>query len=84
MLGASSDHLVVDSGRHRVFVGAEMTFHLNYSALLRAMTSPFVTKVVKVASSVSPVKVHRGDVGQVHRNVAFAADSRDRAARSVI
>jgi hypothetical protein len=27
-------------------MGAEMTFQLNYSALVRAMTSPFVAKVV--------------------------------------
>ena len=47
ILGASSDHLVVDSGRHRLAVGAEMTFQLDYSALVRAMTSPFVGKVMK-------------------------------------
>jgi predicted amino acid racemase len=46
VLGASSDHFIVDSGRHRLAVGAEITFQLNYSALVRAMTSPFVSKVV--------------------------------------
>ena len=50
ILGASSDHLIVDSGRDRLPVGAEITFQLNYSALVRAMTSPFVTKVVKLQS----------------------------------
>jgi hypothetical protein len=30
-----------------VCVGAEIAFHLNYSALVRAMTSPFVAKVMK-------------------------------------
>lgn len=44
LLGASSDHLIVDTSRHPVKVGAEMSFQLNYSALLRAMTSPFVVK----------------------------------------
>ncbi|POF32117.1 alanine/ornithine racemase family PLP-dependent enzyme [Roseibium marinum] len=44
VLGASSDHLVVDAGTCHVTAGSEMTFQLNYSALLRAMTSPFVTK----------------------------------------
>ena len=47
ILGASSDHLIVDSG-HRMQVGAEVTFQLTYSALVRAMTSPFVAKVMKV------------------------------------
>ncbi len=45
-LGASSDHLIVDPGCDHLFVGTEITFHLNYSALVRAMTSPFVDKVV--------------------------------------
>ncbi len=44
-LGASSDHLIVES-EHCLPVGAEISFQLNYSALVRAMTSPFVTKVV--------------------------------------
>ena len=50
MLGASSDHLIADAGRHRLCVGAEVTFQLNYSALVRAMTSPFVAKVMGVQS----------------------------------
>ena len=49
LLWGSSDHLVVASGVGRVAVGSEMTFQLNYSALLRAMTSPFVTKSYKSA-----------------------------------
>lgn len=48
VLGASSDHLVVDSGDRNLPVGAELTFQLNYSVLLRAMTSPFVAKVLTV------------------------------------
>ncbi len=46
ILGASSDHLITNSGRSGLSVGAEITFQLNYSALVRAMTSPFVAKVV--------------------------------------
>lgn len=46
ILGASSDHLVVDAGSPPIEVGAEIRFQLDYSALLRAMTSPFVTRVM--------------------------------------
>lgn len=45
ILGASSDHLVVDTGDTRCSVGSELSLGVNYSALVRAMTSPFVTKV---------------------------------------
>jgi predicted amino acid racemase len=49
---ASSDHLIVESmGSHkRLCVGGQIPFQLNYSALLRAMTSPFVTRVMKQSS----------------------------------
>lgn len=43
--GASSDHLVLESTDRALPIGAEVTFQLNYSALLRAMTSPFVGKL---------------------------------------
>ena len=43
ILGASSDHLVVESERC-LAIGTEISFQLNYSALMRAMTSPFVIK----------------------------------------
>jgi predicted amino acid racemase len=45
VLGASSDHLVLDGGPHRYAVGAELSFGLDYGALVGAMTSPFVAKV---------------------------------------
>lgn len=45
ILGASSDHLVVQSNRTDLFVGQELPFQVNYSALIRAMTSPYVVKV---------------------------------------
>lgn len=44
MLGTCSDHLVVESKGIDLFVGQELTFQLKYSALLRAMTSPYVLK----------------------------------------
>lgn len=47
VLGASSDHLVVVDERDRYPVGAEMAFGLDYGALVRAMTSPFVAKVLR-------------------------------------
>lgn len=43
VLAASSDHLVLET-RCRMTPGTEIRFGLNYSALLRVMTSPFVTK----------------------------------------
>lgn len=56
IIGASSDHLVVDSGRNQLSVGTEIAFQLNYSALLRAMTSPFVAKRTKAQAVISQVR----------------------------
>lgn len=53
ILGASSDHLIVDSASDDLVVGQEMTFGLNYSALIRAMTSPFVSKNFRCRDDVS-------------------------------
>jgi len=47
ILGASSDHLVIDCGNHSLPVGAEVTFMVNYGALVDAMTSPFVAQVMQ-------------------------------------
>lgn len=46
VLGASSDHLVLDveESFKRVEVGDIISFRVNYGALLQAMTSPFVNK----------------------------------------
>ena len=55
IVGASSDHLIVDSGIDCLPVGDEMKFQLNYSALIRAMTSPFVAKVVTIQNRSAPV-----------------------------
>ena len=49
ILAASSDHLVVDVSNYhgRMKVGTELPFQLDYSALLRAMTSPFIPKIMQ-------------------------------------
>ena len=49
--GASSDHLLVESSGEPLQVGSEVRFEPNYSALLRAMTSPFVAKVEMARTS---------------------------------
>ena len=51
ILGASSDHLIVNPGAMRLEVGGQVRFEPNYSALLRAMTSPFVAKVERGAAA---------------------------------
>lgn len=48
VIDASSDHLIVHTAQHKLAVGTEMRFQLNYSALTRAMTSSFVSKVMTV------------------------------------
>lgn len=47
IVGSSSDHLVVASNPEYLPVGRKVTFQVNYSALIRAMISPFVTKTIK-------------------------------------
>ena len=49
VMGGSSDHLILDSDSDDLPVGTEVTFQLNYSALVRAMTSPFVSKIMTSA-----------------------------------
>lgn len=44
IIGASSDHLILDSGDRVLKIGEEVRFDLDYGALLAAMTSPFVRK----------------------------------------
>jgi len=43
-LGASSDHIILDAGDTDILVGSEVAFDLDYSSLLRAMTSPYVSR----------------------------------------
>mgnify|MGYP001197279437 FL=1 len=49
VMGGSSDHLILESEHDDLSVGSEVTFLLNYSALVRSMTSPYVTRVVMPA-----------------------------------
>jgi predicted amino acid racemase len=44
IIGASSDHIIVDAREEDLEVGDEVEFELNYTALLSAMTSPYVEK----------------------------------------
>jgi predicted amino acid racemase len=46
VLSASSDHLIVDAAGTDMAPGTEVSFGLDYRALLRAMTSPYVAKVM--------------------------------------
>ena len=57
IIGVSSDHLILASGDRHLTVGAEIKFQLNYSALVRAMTSPFVARVVRARERHSLDKV---------------------------
>ncbi|TVQ22160.1 MAG: alanine/ornithine racemase family PLP-dependent enzyme [Leptolyngbya sp. DLM2.Bin15] len=44
ILGASSDHIILNGENHGLQTGDEVTFNLDYGGLLSAMTSPFVKK----------------------------------------
>ncbi|MCF7824691.1 MAG: alanine racemase [Candidatus Marinimicrobia bacterium] len=45
ILGASSDHIIVNAKDEELKVGDELEFDLNYAALLAVMTSRYVNKV---------------------------------------
>jgi len=44
ILGASSDHLILDAKEIDLKIGDEVEFDVNYGAMLAAMTSPYVSK----------------------------------------
>jgi len=44
VIGASSDHLIILHSKNHIEVGNELEFDINYSALLRLSTSPYVKK----------------------------------------
>ena len=44
ILGASSDYLVIDILDNAFQIGQKLSFSLNYEALLRTMTGPFINK----------------------------------------
>lgn len=54
ILGASSDHLVVDVSDVDVALGDELAFAPGYSALVRSMTSPFVAKQYRSRGAAPP------------------------------
>lgn len=62
VLGASSDHLILESSGKYLSVGTEVRFLPNYSAVLRAMTSPFVTKVLNGQG----VQTHKSSTRPMH------------------
>ncbi|MBN1901098.1 alanine/ornithine racemase family PLP-dependent enzyme [Candidatus Sumerlaeota bacterium] len=47
IIGATSDHIVLDSGESDLTPGQAVSFDLNYIALCAAMASPYVQKVKK-------------------------------------
>lgn len=44
IIGASSDHLILDAKTTNLRVGSEVEFDVNYSTLLKVMPSPYVKK----------------------------------------
>ncbi len=44
ILGATSDHVIIDCENKELKVGDEVRFNLNYGALLAVMTSSYITK----------------------------------------
>ena len=47
ILGASSDHIIINAKQSEIKVGDTIKFNLNYGALLSAMTSPYIIKIYK-------------------------------------
>ena len=47
ILGASSDHIIIDTKQSEINVGDTVEFNLNYGALLSSMTSPYIIKIYK-------------------------------------
>lgn len=64
ILGASSDHLVLEAQHSAPGVGDELRFGVNYSALLRAMTSGSVTPYYFEASPASAASPDLLDAGR--------------------
>lgn len=67
IVAASSDHLIVNVGNAKIAVGSKLAFEPTYSALLRAMTSPFVAKVMV------PIGMHATSHSQVDDAVELLA-----------
>lgn len=56
IIGASSDHMIVDVKENTVNVGDQLYFHLTYGAQLSAMTSPYIEKVFLNGDDLMPAK----------------------------
>jgi ornithine racemase len=74
ILGASSDHIVLDvrdnSSSNHFNVGSEVRFNLDYGGLLSAMTSPFVQKhFVGWSDAYGPIVTKRTYSQAKHRSV---------------
>jgi predicted amino acid racemase len=71
IVGASSDHLVLESGLP-LRVGEEMGFAPSYSALLRAMTSPFVERrcLKEVSAARGPGEWSSGEAARFARDTS--------------
>ena len=52
IIGSSSDHLIMEDRRRTLNIGSEVSFGLNYGALLAAMTSPFIQKEFIISNAV--------------------------------
>ncbi len=63
IIGASSDHLVLDTGTTAPAVGTELRFGVGYSSLLRSMTSPFVGRLLISEAVAGPDGRVRSDPG---------------------
>ncbi len=61
VLGASSDHLVLNVREPGLEVGDEVRFDVGYGALLRAMASPYVEKIYWPQSHPAIGRSHRVD-----------------------
>ena len=55
ILGASSDHMIVNSKLINLTIGNQLAFDLNYAALLSAMTSPYVIKMKEKVLNINRV-----------------------------
>jgi len=57
IIGSSSDHIILDTKDAVLAPGDEVRFYMNYGAMLRAMTSPYVYKTyVHGAATTEPYK----------------------------
>ena len=82
VLGASSDHLVVDLAHHDGAVGDELAFGVGYSALLRASTSPFVS-VTSTRAPPAPAVTIGGSPSSVRQEGAAGGARSSRTTKDV-